>query len=127
MKVIDASAMIDLLTGTERASRVASLLDDDLYAPDLLVAEVFSFLRRMSNNKRMTDAAADSLAEATEQAPVEYLHSWMYSSRIWQLRHTMSSYDATYVALAEDLGSPLITTDLRLARAATGLVPILSV
>lgn len=127
MKVIDASAMIDLLSGTERANSVAALLGDDLFAPDLLVAEVLSFLRRMSNDKRMTDAAADALAEAIEQAPVEYVHTWMYAHRIWQLRHTMSSYDATYVALAEDLGSPLITTDLRLARAATGIVPILSV
>jgi len=36
--------------------------------------------------------------------------------RIWALRHTLSAYDASYVALAELLPAPLITCDARLAR-----------
>jgi predicted nucleic acid-binding protein len=39
----------------------------------------------------------------------------------------MSPYDASYVALAEDLGAPLVTTDVRLARAAAGIVPVIVV
>jgi predicted nucleic acid-binding protein len=38
--------------------------------------------------------------------------------RIWELRDNVSSYDASYVALAELLGcAPLITADFRLSRA----------
>ncbi len=37
--------------------------------------------------------------------------------RIWELRHNLTAYDATYIALAETLGAPLVTTDARLARA----------
>ena len=37
--------------------------------------------------------------------------------RVWALRDSLSAYDATYVALAEALGCPLATGDLRLARA----------
>jgi predicted nucleic acid-binding protein len=36
--------------------------------------------------------------------------------RIWQLRETLTPYDASYIALAEALGLSLITTDRRLGR-----------
>lgn len=37
---------------------------------------------------------------------------------MWALRHNLSSYDATYVALAEMTGATaLLTTDTRLATA----------
>jgi predicted nucleic acid-binding protein len=37
--------------------------------------------------------------------------------RVWQLRDNLSAYDATYVALAEQLGCALLTADQRLAGA----------
>jgi predicted nucleic acid-binding protein len=40
-----------------------------------------------------------------------------FADRIWELRHTVTSYDAWYVALAEALGLPLATLDGRLSRA----------
>jgi predicted nucleic acid-binding protein len=39
---------------------------------------------------------------------------------MWQLRHNVTTYDAAYVALAELLALPLLTSDARLA-AAPGL------
>jgi predicted nucleic acid-binding protein len=38
--------------------------------------------------------------------------------RSWELRDELTVYDAAYVALAERLGVPLLTLDVRLARAA---------
>jgi predicted nucleic acid-binding protein len=37
--------------------------------------------------------------------------------RVWELRSTVSIYDAWYVALAERLSTTLVTTDHRLATA----------
>ncbi len=37
--------------------------------------------------------------------------------RIWVLRANLTAYDATYVALAEELEAPLLTSDGRLADA----------
>jgi predicted nucleic acid-binding protein len=40
------------------------------------------------------------------------------AERIWDMRDNISTYDAAYVALAEALDIPLMTSDRRLARAA---------
>jgi predicted nucleic acid-binding protein len=37
--------------------------------------------------------------------------------RIWELRHNLTPYDASYVALAERLGAALVTGDVRMAKA----------
>jgi len=36
--------------------------------------------------------------------------------RAWALQHSITPYDAAYVALAEKLGVPLVTTDAKLSR-----------
>ena len=38
-------------------------------------------------------------------------------ARTWQLRDNVSAYDATFIALAEFLDQPLITSDERLGNA----------
>jgi hypothetical protein len=37
--------------------------------------------------------------------------------RCWELRQTVTVYDAAYIALAEALAVPLLTADARLSRA----------
>jgi predicted nucleic acid-binding protein len=46
-----------------------------------------------------------------------YTADWL-RPRMWELRHNLSGYDATYVALAELTGATsLLTTDARLTNA----------
>jgi len=112
--VVDASALIDVLLGL--TGDVANLDRATLHAPTVIDYEVLSVARRMSRANRVdrSQALVDGLANVElvrHQAPrmIEF---------IWGLRENFSAYDAAYVALARSLGAPLLTSDLRLARAA---------
>lgn len=119
MIVLDASAAVDfVLRRPERGAWVASelLAGGALHSPHLIDVEVASALRRFVLTTQVTvdraTAALDVFAmlAITRHAPRTLL------SRVWSLREVLSSYDATYVALAEAIGAPLVTTDDRLAR-----------
>jgi len=77
--------------------------------------EVTSVLRGLELG-RVNDPARTGLARddywsfAIERHEFEPLRE-----RVWQLRHQFTSYDATYLALAEALDAPLVTCDRRLA------------
>lgn len=62
------------------------------------------------------ERAADARRDFAELSIVRYPHHPL-SDRIWELRHNLTAYDATFVALAELLTVPLITCDARLASA----------
>ncbi len=127
MKVVDASSLIDFLTNAEGARAIAHHLDDDLFAPDLLVAEVHQYLRRL---ERQGTATHDDLLRFRNHfaaATIEYLPTWPYAPQMWEWRHTITPYDAMYVALAHDLRCPLLTSDRRLANAVDDIVPVICV
>lgn len=116
MIAVDASTMIQLLTNAAGSSRVAALLDDDIVAPELLIAEVTRFLARLERHGEPVVPARSALSNAA----IDYLPTWPHADRMWELRHNVSTYDACYVVVAETMGCPLLTADARLARA-TGL------
>ena len=63
------------------------------------------------------DRGREALDDFLDLAVVRYPHD-VLAARMWELRDNLTAYDAMYVALAEALGAPLITTDRRLAGAA---------
>jgi predicted nucleic acid-binding protein len=127
MKVIDASSLIEFLTETERGAAIAVHLDDDLFAPDLLIAEVHHHLRRLERSDVATSADVERCARQLADAPIQYVHIWPYSAQVFEWRHNIGAYDAMYVAIAADLRCPLLTSDHRLATAAAGLVSVISI
>lgn len=51
------------------------------------------------------------------EIPIERVPTEALETRIWELRHNVSSYDAAYVALAERMGAELWTRDRKLSGA----------
>ena len=62
------------------------------------------------------DRAADARSDFAALAITRYEHT-LVADRVWELRHGLTAHDATFVALAELLGVPLVTCDARLADA----------
>lgn len=116
--VIDASAVAAALVNRAPEGPWAlSLLREGLIAPHLMPVEVTNMLRR---SVLAGDASADSASLAVADLldlRVQYLPFEPFADRIWELRPTLTSYDAWYVAIAEALDVPLATADLHLARA----------
>ncbi len=118
--VLDASAVLDLLLETEPQ---AELLADRLLsvetrvsAPHLIDIEVTSGLRRHEQTGALSRRRALLALEDFAALRVERYPHTRLLPRIWQLRDNLTPYDAAYVALAEALGAPLVTSDQALAR-----------
>lgn len=120
MIVVDASAVLEVLLRTPAASAVERRLFDPaetLHAPHLLDVEVAQVLRRYVASGEIDDARGGAaLADLSDLPLRRYPHD-LVLPRVWELRHTLTAYDAVYVALAEVLEAPLLTRDKRLAGA----------
>ena len=118
MLVVDTSAVLTALAGGAPPALLRRLGEDgDLHAPHLLDTEILHALRRLTQTGDITaDRAADIRTDMADLAVTRYPHEPV-SDRVWALRENLTAYDATFVALAEALGVPLVTCDRRLAGA----------
>lgn len=126
--MLDASAAVDLLLGTERAAGVAQALGSlpEAHAPELIDPEVIAVVRRWTTRGWLTvETGGRAVAELGDLALLRHRHAAL-RGRVWELRDRCSAYDACYIALAETLGARLLTTDARLGRAGHGLVDVVA-
>jgi predicted nucleic acid-binding protein len=117
--VLDTSAVLNALLARPPIPGLNDRLaaDGDLHGPHLIDTELLEALRRMSISGAVSDErASDARSDFAELLLVRYPHEPL-GDRIWALRHNLTAYDATFVALAELLSAPLITCDARLASA----------
>jgi predicted nucleic acid-binding protein len=118
--VVDSSILVAALLDSGPDGAWAEQIIDGraVYAPELVRVEATNILRRLERAKQITTPEANAAQGDLMQLEIELFSFEPFADRIWELRQTVTSYDAWYVALAEALEFPLATLDERLARAA---------
>jgi predicted nucleic acid-binding protein len=115
---VDASAILEVLLQTPAARRVSRVLfapSQTLHVPHLIDLEVAQVLRRYVRSSSISaDRGAEALGDFLDLPLTRYPH-FVLLTRVWQMRHNLTAYDAAYLALAEALDAPLLTRDRALA------------
>jgi len=118
--VLDASAAIEWLLQSPAGIKIEKRLfspSQSLHAPHLLDVEVAEVLRRYVREKFVAAQRGQEALEDLAALPLNrYPHDFLIP-RVWELRGTLTAYDALYVALAELLDAPLLTCDSKVASA----------
>lgn len=117
--VCDASVVVALLldAGPDGVWATSALADASLAAPNLVMFEASNVIRRHELAGLVSaDLAAQAHADLLD-LPIEFWPFELLAARVWQLRANLSSYDASYVALAELIEASLVTLDSRISRA----------
>jgi len=117
--VVDASVLANAL-GDDQAdgarARAELSAAGELAGPDLVDVETVAVLRKRwiagTLAARRFAAAVDDLADL----PLTRYPTLPFVRRAYDLRSTVTAYDAAYVALAEALDCELITADDRLSK-----------
>lgn len=119
MIVVDASVFTAAFTGDAQfggRARVELRRDPVWIAPDHVVAEVFSGIRGLWLGGKVDLDRADRALDRLRSAVIDLVPTMPLMARMWDRRHSVTGYDAAYLALAEALGCPFITADARLGR-----------
>lgn len=117
MIVLDASALVDVVTDQPAKSAVLEHLGQPIAAPGHQLAEVLSAIARMVRGGQLDpDAAAAAVADAAALSQSHVPLDADLLARALALNDRVRALDGLYVALAERLACPLLTTDTRLKR-----------
>lgn len=120
MIVVDASAALEVLLRTALAAPIEARLlasGEALHAPHMIDLEICHVLRRYVRSGAITAQEGELALDDWLGLPVARHAHDLLLPQIWDLTASVGAYDAAYVALAETLGAPIVTSDARLARA----------
>lgn len=119
MIIVDASVLVALIADDSDTWQrfAAEITGEDAAAPHLLDCEVVSAIRRLRHQGDLSEERALEALADLHRFPIERFPHGALVDRMWELRETITAYDAAYVALGEALVAPLLTADAKLARA----------
>lgn len=118
MLIVDASCLYEVLVDSPHAEPIRARLaaDTDQGAPHLVDAEVLGVIRRHHLAGVLDGTAAAQAVDDLREWPGERFGHRALLERAWELRTSVRSWDALYVALAELMDATLLTLDRRLSR-----------
>ena len=118
LKVVDASAVVELLLRTPKGIRVESrIVGEPLVAPELLHVEVVSAIARFVRADAVSVEDADKAIATFARTRITLMPQLELVAGAWQLRDRVRVTDAFYVVCAKRHGAALVTCDGRLTRA----------
>jgi predicted nucleic acid-binding protein len=123
VRVVDASALVTLVAGRSQETRDElgrRLSGHELHVPEHGGAEVLNAIRGLRLGGLISGAIAVQALADYAMMPLRRHPAVPFIPRAWELRHAMTAYDALYAALAETLGCPLVTCDMKLRGGAHG-------
>jgi predicted nucleic acid-binding protein len=85
-----------------------------LHAPQLIDYEFGNAIRGLAIGGRISVSDAEAARADFADLPIRRYPGTVTAERSWALRHNFNAYDASYIALAELLGAPLLTGDAKL-------------
>lgn len=118
--VVDSSAFVDTIAQPlRRGGRVLEHLEafDEWWAPECFDAEVAQGLRHQLLRGALTAPAFVQEMRELSRLAIGRIPVGPLLGRVAALSPSVTAYDASFVAVAELLDAPLLTTDARLARA----------
>jgi len=118
--VVDASVLAnvvgdDAVDGQVARDRISD--EREIAMPDLGDVETVAVLRRRWLAGDLTDERFAQGVSVLVALPIERFPVGPFMPRAFELRTNVTAYDATYVALAEQLSCSLVTGDGRLSLA----------
>lgn len=102
MRVIDAGVAVELLTGNLDPDLLG---DEELAAPHLIDSEVMHVLRGLVLRGALTEEEGLHAVEGFAALTLSRFAADWLRPGLWALKHNLTAYDATYVALAEMTGA----------------------
>lgn len=116
--VLDASVAIKLAIDEPGSEKTRFLRDHDLFAPDLMFAEITNILWKKVRRGDLTTILLETARTLLLHAPIKSTPCQELAADALELacRLDHPAYDMFYVALARRLALPLITADLKLAQ-----------
>jgi predicted nucleic acid-binding protein len=116
--VVDASVLVSALAddGDDGDRARIRLNGERLAAPQLVDLEVTSAWRRLAAGGHLDERRVQLALDDLRSLRMDRVAHAALVGRCWELRDTLTVYDAAYVAVAELMDAALVTADARLAR-----------
>jgi len=115
--VLDNSALVESLVSQNPSTELQKVLaEGELHVPHLIDYEFRNALRGLLFGGKISREHAEGAQIVKDSLTLIRYPESVTGPRAWDLRDNLNPYDASYVALAEQLQCPLATTDAKLER-----------